>query len=149
MTRFPTGKVVWSKQFALESRNSSINVYHTSSTAPLFFNSRPSILSNPKLMSPLPVFPLPILIAQRQRVTNSLISADSLSFSDVTRSCMRNDEAIAKFARDPGPLSPTRGVRENLAQLTRMPKGVQCSPPEVLHKFNDFFGAFLGTSSYG
>jgi hypothetical protein len=66
-----------------------------------FSKSSPSSLSRPKLINPFPVLPLPILIAHLQRATKSLISFDSASLSDVTRSCMRNEEAIAKFARDP------------------------------------------------
>ena len=53
-------------------------------------------------MSPDPALPDPRRMAQRQRDTRLVISADSASESDVTRSCIRNEEAIAKFARDPG-----------------------------------------------
>jgi hypothetical protein len=52
-------------------------------------------------MRPLPVLPLPILIAHLQRPTRSLISLDSVSVSDVTSNCIKKEEAIAKFALDP------------------------------------------------
>jgi len=66
-----------------------------------FSKSNPSRRKSPRLMRPLPVLPLPTRMAQRQRPTRSLISFCSVSLSEVTRSCIRKEEAIAKFARDP------------------------------------------------
>ncbi|KAJ8071062.1 hypothetical protein OCU04_001407 [Sclerotinia nivalis] len=100
------GTIVCAEYFAIQSQSiintssSAVFSVHTSASTPFLIN-KPSNLSNPKLMSPFPALPLPTRMAHLQRVTNSLISADSLSFSDVMRSCMRNDDAIAKFARDP------------------------------------------------
>jgi hypothetical protein len=66
-----------------------------------FSNKSPSKRKSPKLINPLPVLPLPIRIAHLQRPTKSLISFDSASVSELTNNCIRNEDAIAKFARDP------------------------------------------------
>jgi len=70
-----------------------------------FSKSKPSSLKSPKLIRPLPILPLPILIAHLQRATRSLISADSAGVSTVMSSSIKNDDAMAKLARDPETVS--------------------------------------------
>jgi hypothetical protein len=85
-----------------------------------FFNSKPSSLNSPKLIRPLPILPLPILIAHLQRATRSLISANSAAISEVMSSCISNEEAIAKLARDPEDVSNGLGYAECTNSCARM-----------------------------
>jgi hypothetical protein len=94
-------------------------------------------------MRPLPVLPLPILIAHLQRPTRSLISLDSVSVSDVTSNCIKKEEAIAKFALDPEVLLD--GVKLKSGELTGMPEGIQCASAKILYEFHNLFSALFGS----
>ena len=111
-----------------------------------FSKSKPSSLSSPKLTRPLPILPLPTLKAHLQRATRSLISADSAAVSDVMSSCIKNDDAIAKLARDPKTIS--NGLEYIKVILTAVPECIQSASSQVLHEFDYFFSTLFSSSPH-